>query len=89
MRQREFQQDLQLSSDAKAALANPVVQQFFTSTRESVHRQWEATAPQEIEAREAAYQMLYMLNKFEAHFKMHVEKEQYAAQQLAEMEMPQ
>jgi len=84
-RRQQFSQDLQLSSEAKAVLENPLVQRFFTVNEERLHKLWAATEPSQVAEREAAYDAIYNLQKFKEYFEQFLADEEFALQQLAEM----
>lgn len=86
MRQRELQLDLQLSSEAQRLLANPLLQRFFEETEKSLVEQWQNTMPDQQEEREVAYHLLVLTRKFRAYFETFLGNEEYAAQQLKEMQ---
>ena len=86
VRQRDFQQDLQWSTEAKNILAEPLVQRFFEETEKSLISQWQNTKPDAVEEREQAYKLLMLARMFKTYFETFLANEQYALQQLQEME---
>ena len=86
LRQRDFQQDLQWSIEAQKILAEPLVQRFFEETEKSLVEQWQNTKPDAVEQREVAYQFLILTRKFKSYFETFLANEQYALQQLQEMD---
>lgn len=86
LRHRDFQQDLQLSSEAQKLLASPLLQRFFEETEKNLIEQWQNTAPHQKPEREVAYQLLTLTRKFKQYFETFLANEAYALQQLKEME---
>jgi hypothetical protein len=81
-----YHQDLQWSSEARALLENPLLQRFFSETEQSFVDQWKGTQPNQKAEREVAYQLLTLSRKFKIYFETFLANEEYARQQLAEME---
>jgi len=86
LRQRDFQQDLQWSSEAQKLLADPLLQRFFEETEKSLISQWQNTKPDAVEEREQAYKLLMLARMFKTYFETFLANEEYAAQQLKEIQ---
>jgi hypothetical protein len=86
LREREFHQTLEWSNEARKLLDNPLLQRFFSETEKNLLDQWLATKPDQLEEREVAYKFLTLNRKFKQYFENFLANEEYARQQLAEME---
>lgn len=84
-RQHGFSQDLQLSSEAKRILEDPLIVRFFTITEGQLYKKWIESEPSQIKEREAAWEMLYLTRRFKEYLEQFLLNEEYALQQLAEM----
>ena len=86
VRQRDFRKDLQRSSEAQELLDNPLLQEFFEETEKDCIHQWLSTKANQLEEREAAYQLVNLLRKLRNDLQTFVDQKDYALQQLQETE---
>ena len=85
-RRREFHQDLELSSNARRLLAEPLIQQFFERAEASLLREWMVSERDDKDYREKIYYFVHLTREFREFFEHFLAGEQFAIQQLKEMD---